>query len=786
MKKSLLVLVAALAAFSQTSRIIPTFPYGVSYDEGGTITPDTVVAVKGDFDSLTVNDYFRQPGGNGYAVKIGGESGPTTLLNCDGGSIAGFSQGSSTSFGDVAASSTTFVIMAGSQRNGFYSLNGTTITPATANSPTNSVYHNGTVFLSVYTIGVMQKSTNGINWDTVANGVTSGNLSDVVWNGSKWIVVGSDSVVITNDNADASGSWTARTFDSTGSIRGVFVDGTDVFAVTNVGAIRKSTDDGVTWLNSPSGTTTQLWSGACDGSGLCAAVGVSGVIRFTTNGGTSWAAAAGSGLVSTTLWRVEYADGKFVAVGDDGVILTSVDGDTWVQETSGETADLLGIAFAQSLWMAVGDDGRILTSPDAETWTRRGEVLAGCLPQFDTLAVDFLGGDAPKTYGGTGTFTDSTSFLSALNVKNDADDSTGAALNFYKSRDGGDVANRDTVVRLNPRMWSGSEWFSGAPFTSCVDGTFVSGQRPPSAWCVFANAANSSDVRVATFASDGFTSHLPALFSSTAEFEDNVTMDADLDIAGSYYTAGYAGFGNATSPTVSGSLVGIGSDVNAILEFSTHNSSGGTNAIRHMFSRGTRASPLPTQSGDFMKSYTYRAYDSSGAYNVIASDEVLSDGAQGAANRGAYLYWRGILYGSTTLQEQMRWWRGNFMVAPGMVSPTTMGRVTDTSFFGMNTNWNSDGGGWKIGFQTAGSKRAAAHFFDINAGTYRLAISSAAGAAGAAITWVNVMTATNTGVTFPQDAFFADGDDGAAGEGYACFDRDTGRIYIKGTACTGY
>ena len=57
-----------------------------------------------------------------------------------------------------------------------------------------------------------------------------------------------------------------------------------------------------------------------------------------------------------------YGNGRFVAVGEDGTILTSPDGVSWTRRTSGTSNRLEGVAYGNGLFVAVGG-GTILTSP---------------------------------------------------------------------------------------------------------------------------------------------------------------------------------------------------------------------------------------------------------------------------------------------------------------------------------------------------------------------------------------------------------------------------------------
>jgi len=71
------------------------------------------------------------------------------------------------------------------------------------------------------------------------------------------------------------------------------------------------------------------------------------------------------------LFGVTYGKGTFVAVGDVGTILTSPDGVTWTERSSGMDDYLTAIAYGEGTFVAAGLFGTILTSPDGVTWTQR-------------------------------------------------------------------------------------------------------------------------------------------------------------------------------------------------------------------------------------------------------------------------------------------------------------------------------------------------------------------------------------------------------------------------------
>lgn len=78
---------------------------------------------------------------------------------------------------------------------------------------------------------------------------------------------------------------------------------------------------------------------------------------------------------TATLWGACYGRGQFVAVGENGTILTSPDGLTWTLRPSGTTAWLTSVAYGFNHYLAVGADrtvvagesGLAVLSPNLET-----------------------------------------------------------------------------------------------------------------------------------------------------------------------------------------------------------------------------------------------------------------------------------------------------------------------------------------------------------------------------------------------------------------------------------
>jgi photosystem II stability/assembly factor-like uncharacterized protein len=103
--------------------------------------------------------------------------------------------------------------------------------------------------------------------------------------------------------------------------------------------------------------------------------GTSGMVAVGTNGtllhsidGDTWTPQ----FSPTSAWLVAitHAENRYVTVGAAGTIITSVDGISWRVVTGVPTAQRLNnIAYADGHWVVVGEAGTILTSTDGETWS---------------------------------------------------------------------------------------------------------------------------------------------------------------------------------------------------------------------------------------------------------------------------------------------------------------------------------------------------------------------------------------------------------------------------------
>jgi hypothetical protein len=215
----------------------------------------------------------------------------------------------------------------------------------------------GTQLVAVSAAGSIFTSSNGTAWASSPSGTTS-NLRSVTWSGSQFVAVGSSGTILTSPNGV---TWTSRTSRTTASMAAVVWSGTQFVAVGSSGTILTS-PNGVNWTVQSSGTTAALEGVAWSGTKLVA-VGLYEILISAD--GKTWAPYYPG---NSKLFGVTWSGGQFVVVGD--VILTSTDGNTWVNSTpQGFNGSFLGVTGSGSEFVAVGLGGVIFTSTDGQVWT---------------------------------------------------------------------------------------------------------------------------------------------------------------------------------------------------------------------------------------------------------------------------------------------------------------------------------------------------------------------------------------------------------------------------------
>ncbi len=220
--------------------------------------------------------------------------------------------------------------------------------------------------------GVILTSPDGASWTRGSCACAPGYLYAVTYGGGRFVAVGSDYMgapfaAVSTDGVNWSpatlpeGLWT--------EINGVAYGGRSFVAVTSDGRVLTS-PDGDSW--SPQDTGTGAWlSGVAHGNGVWVAVGGADQggqwqgVALRSSDGVNWTTETLPSPVMD-LWGVAFVNGAFLAVGPDGTMLSSTDGQTWSQLDTGGTESLMGVAYGSGRYVAVGWAGALLSSADGQ------------------------------------------------------------------------------------------------------------------------------------------------------------------------------------------------------------------------------------------------------------------------------------------------------------------------------------------------------------------------------------------------------------------------------------
>ncbi len=234
-------------------------------------------------------------------------------------------------------------------------------------------FGNGT-FFAVGEIGspytpVAFRSTNGTDWSAVTIPlVTNAFPLTATFGAGRFLAVDYSGVAYSSTDLL---TWTSAANImpyAPYTLGSAYVNG--VFIVAGNDGLLNSSADGLTWGQAVlNGVTGKTLNGIASGAGRYILVGAKGKIIASAGNLQSWSA-----VISPTADRLDdviFANNLFVAVGENGTILTSSDGLGWTNQTRGANHDLDGLAVANGLAVAVGKGGAILTSTDGAAWSYR-------------------------------------------------------------------------------------------------------------------------------------------------------------------------------------------------------------------------------------------------------------------------------------------------------------------------------------------------------------------------------------------------------------------------------
>lgn len=217
--------------------------------------------------------------------------------------------------------------------------------------------------------GALFKNSDGsLAWEKIEIG-TDKDLLDAFYDGKTFYITGHSGVVFSSEDGT---SWQDRSTNSGFHTFAISSNQQKIVSVGNKKVVLISENNASSWQNKYSVANKQLsLYDVAFGDDRWLAVGDYGsVVRIMD-------ADNAVNEINVSLGTKKKLKGiafdsrnkKWVACGHEGIIFVSEDGGTsWKEVASGTKEDLLSIAFNGKRFVAVGTNGLILTSKDASSW----------------------------------------------------------------------------------------------------------------------------------------------------------------------------------------------------------------------------------------------------------------------------------------------------------------------------------------------------------------------------------------------------------------------------------
>lgn len=252
------------------------------------------------------------------------------------------------------------------------------------------VLFDGSNFMAFGLAGqVANSSDNGQTWST-SNVGASITLNGGIYAQSKYVLVGSSKNVYYSSNGT---TWTNTTITNAAAnedLSAIAYGASTFVAASNQGNVYTSTD-GTNWTSAAKSLTTNPINELLYINGAFFALSNGTIYRSTD--GTNWTTISISAASDQSLYGISYGSSKYVVTGNNGLILTSSDLSTWVNESPGlNNADDNGIyisTFGSNKFAIGGGDGYIGTQI---TTASNDATLSNLAINQGTLSPTFASG----------------------------------------------------------------------------------------------------------------------------------------------------------------------------------------------------------------------------------------------------------------------------------------------------------------------------------------------------------------------------------------------------------
>jgi hypothetical protein len=478
--------------------------------------------------------------GTSRFVAVGGASSALVLTSIDGATWMQATVPSAATLRGVAWGRDLFVAV-GQSGVLLTSGDGLTWTAQTSgiSDRIDGVAWTGTQFEAITESGGLLTSTDGVSWNAASFSPAPW-IEAMTWSDKRYVVVGADGQTASSRDGLF---WAVASPSSHATLHGVTWTGSIVRATADLAA-------GLSALAQvPTITSTPL--GAMVGTGGSAtfsvtAAGATGY-QWQLNGVPFSESPnyAGAGTVTLTISNIQPAlsgtyavvvsnafgstmvtvplvlrgqgsmGQQFVAVGDNGTILTSPDAATWTPEVSSFGGRLRGVTAGSNTYVAVGESGAILTSPNGASWSCQSSGITETLRAVTAGPNGFVavGGDsaAKILVSGDGVTWSAVTAVANGTLRGVVYGGSGFVAvgthgTILASRDGAAWTSQasGSSDRIDGIVWTGTRYeaatATGELLTSSDGVTWASSSISPPSWI---EALTWSDTRYVVVGGDG-------------------------------------------------------------------------------------------------------------------------------------------------------------------------------------------------------------------------------------------------------------------------------------------
>ncbi|NDV62864.1 hypothetical protein G0Q06_10415 [Puniceicoccales bacterium CK1056] len=270
-------------------------------------------------------------------------------------------------------------VMVGSRANVYFSEAGTTIWEQkfTGNYVTISdIEFNGDLYVA--TGSTIMTSTDGLQWQTQLGGQPGGTLANVVFGQGRWVAASRNNtsqIPLTTSIDGANWAFTPTLPEGFTDCQDIAF-GNGIFVAlpqSGTSSVITSTD-GLTWTgrNHPwfDGKMSRVYITYDNGIFIAHNVPVSTLQIATSTNGIDWTI-TDTGLTGS-YFDAAYGDGRWVMVGEDGMVATSTNMADWSEQVIRFGIDdpvrLESVAFGKGHWVICGGSKSIWSSEDGLNW----------------------------------------------------------------------------------------------------------------------------------------------------------------------------------------------------------------------------------------------------------------------------------------------------------------------------------------------------------------------------------------------------------------------------------